>query len=41
MAIGPFHKRVVLTIVGMAGLAAWLAIIDNGENAIPSQYMQT
>jgi len=26
---------VVLTIVGMAGLAAMLAIIDNGQSAIP------
>ena len=35
MAIGIPVKMVVLTIVGMAGLAAMLAIIDNGENAIP------
>jgi len=35
MAVGIPVKMVVLTIVGMAGLAAMLAIIDNGENAIP------
>ena len=35
MAIGLPIKMVVLTIVGMAGLAAMLAIIDNGQSAIP------
>lgn len=35
MAIGIPIKMVVLTIVGMAGLAAMLAIIDNGQSAIP------
>jgi len=35
MAPGIPVKMVVLTIVGMAGLAATLTIIDNGENAIP------
>ena len=35
MAIGLPIKMVVLTIVGMAGLAAMLAIIDNGRSAIP------
>lgn len=35
MAIGIPVKIVVLTIVGMAGLAAMLLIIDNGEGAIP------
>jgi hypothetical protein len=35
MAIGIPVKIVVLTIVGMAGLAAMLTIIDNGEDAIP------
>jgi hypothetical protein len=35
MAIGIPIKIVVLTIVGMAGLAAMLAIIDNGQSAIP------
>jgi hypothetical protein len=35
MALGIPVKIVVLTIVGMAGLAAMLVIIDNGENAIP------
>lgn len=34
MAIGIPIKMVVLTIVGMAGLAAMLAIIDNGQSAI-------
>jgi len=37
MALGIPIKIVVLTIVGMAGLAAMLVIIDNGENAIPKQ----
>ncbi len=36
MAIGIPIKMVVLTIVGMAGLAAMLAIIDNGQSAIPA-----
>lgn len=35
MAIGLPIKMVVLTIVGLAGLAAMLAIIDNGQSAIP------
>jgi hypothetical protein len=35
MAIGIPIKMVVLTIVGMAGLAAMLEIIDNGQSAIP------
>jgi hypothetical protein len=35
MAIGIPIKMVVLTIVGMAELAAMLAIIDNGQSAIP------
>ncbi|CAG0976195.1 MAG: hypothetical protein OIN86_07840 [Candidatus Methanoperedens sp.] len=35
MAIGIPIKIVVLTIVGMAGLAAMLAFIDNGEGSIP------
>jgi hypothetical protein len=35
MAIGLPIKMVVLTIVGMAGLAAMLAIIDSGQSAIP------
>jgi len=35
MAIGLPIKMVVLTIVGMAGLAAMLAIIDNGQSAVP------
>lgn len=35
MAIGLPIQMVVLTIVGMAGLAAMLAIIDNGQSAIP------
>lgn len=35
MAIGLPIKMVVLTIVGMAGLAAMLTIIDNGQSAIP------
>jgi len=35
MATGIPIKIVVLTIVGMAGLAAMLAFIDNGEGAIP------
>ena len=35
MAIGLPIKMVVLTIVGMAGLAAMLSIIDNGQSAIP------
>jgi hypothetical protein len=35
MAIGLPIKMVVLTIVGMAGLAAMLVIIDNGQSAIP------
>jgi hypothetical protein len=35
MALGIPIKIVVLTIVGMAGLAAMLVIIDNGESAIP------
>ncbi|MCX9084276.1 MAG: hypothetical protein OIN87_05680 [Candidatus Methanoperedens sp.] len=35
MAIGIPIKMVVLTIVGMAGLAAMLGIIDNGQSAIP------
>jgi hypothetical protein len=35
MALGIPVKIVVLTIVGMAGLAAMLVIIDNGESAIP------
>jgi len=35
MAIGLPIKMVVLTIVGMAGMAAMLAIIDNGQSAIP------
>lgn len=35
MAIGIPIKMVVLTIVGMAGLAAMLAIIDSGQSAIP------
>ena len=35
MAIGIPIKIVVLTIVGMAGLAAMLVFIDNSEGAIP------
>lgn len=35
MAIGLPIKMVVLTIVGMAGLAAMLSIIDNGQSSIP------
>lgn len=35
MAAGIPIKMVVLTIVGMAGLAAMLVIIENGEKAIP------
>lgn len=35
MATGIPIKIVVLTIVGMAGLAAMLAFIDNGGGAIP------
>ncbi|HWQ95932.1 MAG TPA: hypothetical protein VN368_01030 [Candidatus Methylomirabilis sp.] len=35
MALGIPVKMVVLTIVGMAGLAVMLAIVDNGERAIP------
>jgi len=35
MAIGLPIKMVVLTIVGLVGLAAMLAIIDNGQSAIP------
>jgi hypothetical protein len=35
MAIGLPIKMVVLTIVGMAGLAAMLVIIDDGQRAIP------
>jgi len=35
MALGIPVKIVVLTIVGMAGLAAMLVIIDNGESALP------
>ena len=35
MAIGLPIKMIVLTIVGMAGLAAMIAIIDNGQSAIP------
>jgi len=37
MALGIPVKIVVLTIVGMAGMAAMLTIIDNGESAIPKQ----
>jgi len=35
MALGIPVKMVVLTIVGMAGLAAMLVIIDNGQSAVP------
>ena len=35
MAVGLPIKMVVLTIVGMAGLAAMLSVIDNGQRAIP------
>lgn len=35
MAAGIPIKMVVLTIVGMAGLAAMLVIIENGEKAMP------
>jgi hypothetical protein len=35
MALGIPIKMVILTIVGMAGLATMLVIIDNGESAIP------
>lgn len=35
MAIGIPIKMVVLTIVGMAGLASMIVIIQNGENAMP------
>lgn len=35
MALGIPIKMVVLTIVGMAGLAAMIAVIDNGEAAMP------
>jgi len=35
VAVGLPIKMVVLTIVGMAGLAAMLSVIDNGQSAIP------
>ncbi len=35
MALGLPIKMVVLTIVGMVGLASMLVIINNSENAIP------
>ena len=35
MAIGIPIKMVVLTIVGMAGLASMIVIIQNGDNAMP------
>jgi hypothetical protein len=35
VAVGLPVKIVVLTIVGMAGLAAMLSVIDNGQRAIP------
>ncbi len=37
MALGLPIKMVVLTIVGMAGLAAMLAVINDSQEAIPKQ----